>query len=267
MSKVPRGQGVYDVVVIGAGTAGLVTAAGTAGLGGRVALIEQGRMGGDCLNTGCVPSKALIAAARLIDQIRHAQDFGLKPHEPAFDFATVFARMRERRSKIAVNDSQARFEGLGVDVFTGHAQFLSPREVRVGSQTLRATNFVIAAGSRAAVPEIAGLDKIRYYTNETIFDELEEKPKHLAVLGGGPIGCELGQVFARLGVRVTILQRASRILEKEDPDAASLLTSRLEGEGVTILTGVEVQAAEPDGTTARLSLKGPAGTPAKLECD
>lgn len=257
----------YNVVVIGAGTAGLVTAAGTAGLGGRVALIERGRMGGDCLNTGCVPSKALISSARLIDQIRHAEDWGLKPQKPVFELDAVFRRMRAQRDKLAVNDSQERFESLGVDVFRGDARFVSPHEVRVGEVSLRATNFVIATGSRAAVPPIEGLKEVRPYTNETIFDELDEKPERLVILGGGPIGCELGQVFSRLGVAVTIVQRPPQLLEKEDADAAGLLRRRLEAEGVTILTGTEVKRVRADGRTIRLSLDEEAVSDRSIACD
>src|SRR6266849_1102542 len=143
---------IYNVVVIGAGTAGLVTAAGTAGLGGRVALIERNLMGGDCLNFGCVPSKALISSARLIQQIRESERWGLDRQSPQFVFEKVFERMRARRAKIAPNDSQERFESLGVDVFRGEARFVSPHEVEVGGQRLRATNFVIATGSRALIP-------------------------------------------------------------------------------------------------------------------
>ncbi len=266
MTNIPRGKGVYNVVVIGAGTAGLVTAAGTAGLGGRVALIEQGRMGGDCLNTGCVPSKALISAARLVNQIRHAHHWGLEAREPAFDFDAVFARMRQRREKLAPNDSEERFEGLGVDVFRDHAAFVSPREVRIGDVTLKAKNFVIATGSRAAVPPIEGLDKVRYYTNETVFDQMKGKPERLAILGGGPIGCELGQVFGRLGVRVTILQKSPQILEKEDADAAGLIRRVLEAEGSRILTGVEVKATAAAGNGLRLSLEEGEST-RSVDCD
>ncbi len=232
-----KGKGVYNVVVIGAGTAGLVTAAGTAGLGGRVALIERNLMGGDCLNFGCVPSKALISSARLIQQIRESEKWGLDPQEPQFVFEKIFARMRARRAKIAPNDSQERFESLGVDVFHGQARFVSPHEIeicftltsilslagrggRVGvcdGQRLRAKNFVIATGSRAAIPKIDGIESVPYFTNETIFDELREKPGSMIVLGGGPIGCELGQAFARLGVKITIVQRAAQLLLRKTP--------------------------------------------------
>lgn len=261
-----KGVGVYNVVVIGGGTAGLVTAAGTASLGGRVALIERDRMGGECLNTGCVPSKALVSSARVLDQMRHAAEWGLKPREPDFDFDQVFARMRDRRARIAPHDSQERFEGLGVDVFRGQATFASPHEVRVDGVALTARNFVIATGSRAAVPPIPGLENTPFYTNETIFDELQARPARLAILGGGPVGCELGQVFARLGVRVTIVQRSPRILEKEDSDAAGVIRRRLEAEGVTVLTGARVTAAR-NGDVIRLAYEQDLDAGGTLECD
>jgi pyruvate/2-oxoglutarate dehydrogenase complex dihydrolipoamide dehydrogenase (E3) component len=263
-----KGDGLYDVVVIGAGTAGLVTAAGTAGLGGRVALIERGRMGGDCLNTGCVPSKALISSARLVEQIRQSEKWGLLPQTPQFRFDAIYARMRERRSKIAPHDSQDRFESLGVDVFRGAAKFLSPGEVRVNETVLRAKNFVIATGTRAAVPAVDGLDRVTHYTNETIFDELKGKPERLVVLGGGPIGCELGQTFARLGVEITILQRRSRLLWREDPDASELLLRRLEAEGVTVLTGAQARVAAKHDRTIRVwaDVEGE-GTRHPIDCD
>jgi glycine/D-amino acid oxidase-like deaminating enzyme len=153
-----KASGIYNVVVIGAGTAGLVTAAGTASLGGRVALIERNKMGGDCLNFGCVPSKALISSARLAHNIAHAHDWGLAKQTPKFELEQVFARMRARRAQIAPNDSQERFESLGVDVFRGEARFLSPHEVEVDGTKLRAKNFVIATGTRAAIPPIEGLE-------------------------------------------------------------------------------------------------------------
>jgi len=245
-------QKLYNVAVIGAGTAGLVTAAGTAGLGGRVALIERNKMGGDCLNFGCVPSKALISSARLIQQIRESEKWGLDRQEPQFAFEKVFERMRARRAKIAPNDSQERFESLGVDVFRGEARFVSPHEIEVGGQKLRARNFVIATGSRAAIPEIEGMDQVPYFTNETIFDELKEKPESLIVLGGGPIGCELGQVLARLGVKVTILQRASQLLPREDSDVAGVLQRQLEREDVRIEFDAEAKSATRQGNSVRL---------------
>ena len=232
--RVNKGEGVYNVVVIGAGTAGLVTAAGTAGLGGRVALIERNLMGGDCLNFGCVPSKALISSARLIQQIRESEKWGLDPQEPQFVFEKIFARMRARRAKIAPNDSQERFESLGVDVFHGQARFVSPHEIEIDGQRLRAKNFVIATGSRAAIPKIDGIESVPYFTNETIFDELREKPGSMIVLGGGPIGCELGQAFARLGVKIAIVQRAAQLLPAEDADVAEFMQRRFEAERIDV---------------------------------
>ena len=262
-----KGEGVYNVVVIGAGTAGLVTAAATAGLGGRVALVERGLMGGDCLNTGCVPSKALISSARLIHQIGRAQDWGLEPHHARFDFSKVFARMRERRAKIAPHDSQERFESLGVDVFRGNATFLSPREVAVGDARLTAKNFVIATGSRPAIPPVDGLDRVPHFTSETLFDGMEEQPIRLVVLGGGPTGCELGQVFARLGSRVTIVQRPPRILPREDADAGELLRRQLEAEGIRIVTGSQARIAARQEDRGRVWVEDAAGARTRLDCD
>jgi len=237
-----KGEGVYNVVVIGAGTAGLVTAAGTAGLGGRFSLIERNLMGGDCLNFGCVPSKALISSARLIQQIRDAEKWGLSRQSPQFVFENIFERMRARRAKIAPNDSQERFESLGVDVFHGEARFVLPHEVEVNGQRLRGKNFVIATGSRAVIPKIEGIDTVPYFTNETIFDELKEKPESMIVLGGGPIGCELAQTFRRLGVEVTIIQRGDQLLPREDRDVAEFLERRLINEGVRIIKNADARS-------------------------
>lgn len=233
-----KGEGIYNVVVIGAGTAGLVTAAGTAGLGGRVALIERNKMGGDCLNFGCVPSKALISSARLIQQIRDAEKWGLDRQSPQFVFEKVFERMRARRAKIAPNDSQKRFESLGVDVFRGEARFVSPHEIEIDGQTLRAKNFVIATGSRATIPKIEGIDTVPYFTNETIFDALKQKPESMIVLGGGPIGCELGQMFNRLGVKIDIVQSGGQLVPREDQDIAEFMQQRFEAEGINVRLNV-----------------------------
>jgi len=249
-----KGGGTYNVVVIGGGTAGLVTAAATAALGGRVALVERGRMGGDCLNTGCVPSKALISSARLAAQIRRAAEWGLPPLEPRPDLMRVLESMRERRARIAPHDSQERFEGLGVDVIRAPARFLSPREVQAGDLRLRARNFVIATGSRAAIPPIDGLADARPYTNETIFDELRAAPSRMIVLGGGPIGCELGQAFARLGVKVTIVEMAARILEKEDEDAAEAVRRRMEADGVRVITAASAERVDRQGRRVRVAI-------------
>jgi len=260
-----KGEGTYNVVVIGGGTAGLVTAAATAALGGRVALVERGRMGGDCLNTGCVPSKALISSARLAAQIRRAPEWGLDPMEPRFDLGRVLESMRERRARIAPHDSQERFESLGVDVVRAHARFLSPHEVQAGGLRLRARNFVIATGSRPAIPPIEGLAGAGPHTSETIFDDLRERPDSLLVLGGGPIGCELGQAFARLGVAVTIVQRAARILEKEDEDAAAVVRRRMEADGVRVLTAAQARAVSRQGARVRVAVQTGEGREETLE--
>jgi pyruvate/2-oxoglutarate dehydrogenase complex dihydrolipoamide dehydrogenase (E3) component len=250
------GDGPYDIVVIGAGTAGLVTAAAAAGLGARVALVERGRMGGDCLNTGCVPSKALISSARLVARMRRAAEWGLETAEPRFSFEKVFARMRQRREKIAPHDSQERLEAAGVAVFRGTAKFVSPREIVVENRRLAAKRFVIATGGRPALPPVEGLSDVSFFTNETVFDELMSRPPRLAILGGGPIGCELGQVFARLDVKVTILQRAERLLEREDADASDVVRRALETDGVRIATGADVRRAARAGGGVRLELAG-----------
>ena len=237
-----RTKEIYNVIVIGAGTAGLVAAAGTAALGGRVALVERNLMGGDCLNFGCVPSKALISSARLIQQIRESEKWGLDRQQPQFVFEKVFERMRARRAKISPNDSQERFESLGVNVFRGEARFVSPHEVEVNGQKLRAKNFVIATGSRAVIPKIEGIDDVPYFTNETVFDQLNEKPESMIVLGGGPIGCELAQTFRRLGVQLTIVQRGDQLLPREDRDVAEFLERRLINEGVRIIKHADARS-------------------------
>ena len=246
---------IYNAVIIGAGTAGLVTAAATAGLGGRVALIERRHMGGDCLNFGCVPSKALIASARLADRIRHADRWGLDAHEPAIAFGKVIARLRARRAQIAPNDSQERFEKLGVEVIRGEAAFVSPHEVVVEGRKLRAKNFVIATGTRPLLPPIEGLHDTPFFTNETIFDELNERPARMLVLGGGPIGCELAQAFARLGVKVTLVHRGPRLLPKEDPEVCALVQRTLVADGVECLTGAEAQRTRRDGAETVTTLQ------------
>jgi pyruvate/2-oxoglutarate dehydrogenase complex dihydrolipoamide dehydrogenase (E3) component len=250
-----KGEGLYNVVVIGAGTAGLVTAAGTAGLGGRVALLERHLMGGDCLNTGCVPSKALIASARAAQACRDGKRWALAGHEPHFRFQDVMERVRERRARLAPHDSQERFESLGVDVFRGAGRFLSPHEVEVDGRRLRARHFVIATGSRADLPAIEGLAEARPFTNETIFDELHARPARMAVLGGGPIGCELGQAFQRLGVQVTILEALPRLLAREDEDAASAVRRQLEADGVKVVTGARVKRVARTDALTRVDLE------------
>ncbi len=239
--KPEKGKGIYNVIAIGAGTAGLVTTSAIAGMGGRAALIEKHKMGGDCLNYGCVPSKALISSARAIQNIRQSERWGLEKQEPVFEFNKVFERMRERRALIEPNDSVERYESLGVDVFEGEARFISPYEVEVNGQVLKARNFVIAAGSRAGIPPIEGIEQVPYFTNENLFDHLNEKPESMIVVGGGPIGCELGQVMNRLGVKVHLVQRPSQILVHEDPEVSHFLRQRFTEEGLIIHSGVETR--------------------------
>jgi len=250
----PNYAGKYNIVVVGAGTAGLVTAAIAAGLGAKVALIERHFMGGDCLNVGCVPSKALIRASRVAAECRRARDFGVNaPLDFDVDFAQVMERMRRLRSQISPNDSAARYRELGVDVYFGDAQFIGLDAVRVGDRELKFKKAVIATGARAAHPPIDGLREAGYLTNETIFS-LTERPKHLAVIGGGPIGCELAQAFRRLGSRVTIVEGAPRFLPREDPDAAEVLAKSFARDDIRIRLGCQVQRVEksPDGTTIHL---------------
>lgn len=268
MSEETKGNGRYNVVVIGAGTAGLVTSAGTVGLGGRAALIEAGKMGGDCLNYGCVPSKALISSAKLIERIRHANKMGLADTEPSFAFEDVFARMRERRAKIEPHDSVERFEGLGVDVFQGRAKFVSPHEVEIDDGTrLRARNFVIATGTKALVLPIPGLDRVPYYTNETIFDEMAEAPKSIIILGGGPIGCEFAQVMRRLGVSVKLVELLPRLLPRDDGDASALIAKRFAEEGIEVFTGTKATSFEKQGGHIVATVANEDGAARQLEAE
>jgi pyruvate/2-oxoglutarate dehydrogenase complex dihydrolipoamide dehydrogenase (E3) component len=238
----------YALVVLGGGTAGLVTAAAAAGLGARVALVERSLLGGDCLNTGCVPSKALLASARAAAAARRAGTLGVRLEgEVAVDFPAVMERMRGLRADIAHHDSAERFRGLGVDVFLGDARFTAPDQVQVGTQTLRFRRAVIATGGRAAVPPVPGLVEAGFLTNETVFN-LTALPRRLVVVGGGPIGCELAQAFARLGSRVTLFQAAPRLLEREDGDAAELLAEVLQEEGVDLRLGARLERVQRRGS-------------------
>ena len=223
-----------DICVIGAGSGGLSVAAGAVQMGVRVVLIEGGEMGGDCLNTGCVPSKALIAAA----DAAHAQAKGfpgVPGHAPTVDFAGVKDHVQAVIDEIAPVDSQERFEGLGVQVIRAYARFTGPREVQAGDTTIRARRFVIATGSRAFVPPIQGVDTVPFYTNETIF-ALREAPAHLLVIGGGPIGMEMAQAHRRLGCKVTVIEGA-QALGREDPEMAKVVLTALRAEGIDIREG------------------------------
>ncbi len=236
---VPRGQDLrVDLCVIGGGSGGLSVAAAAAQLGVSVALVEKGEMGGDCLNTGCVPSKALLAAARRAHQMRTSGPFGVTPVEPMVDFAAVHAHVHDVIAAIAPNDSVERFAGLGVKVVKAAAQFVSKNRVMAGDIGIRARRFIIATGSSPEIPPIPGLDGVPFHTNETIFN-LREKPGHLIVIGGGPVGVEMAQAFARLGSRVSLIE-ALKVLGKEDPEVSDILLARLQAEGVDIREGFHV---------------------------
>jgi pyruvate/2-oxoglutarate dehydrogenase complex dihydrolipoamide dehydrogenase (E3) component len=242
-----------DLCVIGAGSGGLAVAAGAVQMGAKVVLIEQGKMGGDCLNYGCVPSKSLIAAGRAAHAIRTAGRFGVNGHEPAIDFLGVHDHVKGVIAAIAPHDSQERFEKLGVEVIRAHARFVGPQEVEAGGRRIRARRIVVATGSSPAVPPIAGLAEVPYLTNETVFD-LTERPEHMVVIGGGPIGCELAQAYRRLGARVTILELFS-ILPKDDPDAVRVVRDQLRAEGIDLRERVEVGSIARDGNGIALTVK------------
>ncbi|MCL5770343.1 MAG: mercuric reductase [Planctomycetes bacterium] len=232
VNPAPKPQ--YDLIVIGAGTAGLVCAAGAAGLGARVALIEKSLMGGDCLNVGCVPSKALIRAARAAAEIREAGAFGVRLQGLVeVDFPAVMQRLRKLRADLSGHDSAQRFRGLGVDVFIGEGRFMDRRSIGIGPQVLRFSKAAIATGARAVDLPIPGLAEAGYLTNENIFC-LTRRPARLAVIGGGPIGCELAQAFARLGTQVFLLEQQRQLLPREDRDAAAIVKKALVNDGIEI---------------------------------
>ncbi len=227
-----------DILVIGAGSGGLSVAAGASQMGARVVLLEGHRMGGDCLNYGCVPSKALLAAAKQAHAQANGRAFGIADHAPQVDYAAVMEHVADVIAEIAPVDSQERFEGFGVRVIREYGKFLSPREVQAGNHVIRARRIVIATGSRPFVPPIPGLDTAPYLTNETLFD-LRERPEHLMIIGGGPIGIEMAQAHRRLGSRVTVIE-GERALNKEDPDLRQIVLDSLAEEGVEIVEGCKV---------------------------
>jgi len=242
-----------DLCIIGAGSGGLSVAAGASQMGARVVLIEKGKMGGDCLNYGCVPSKAMIAAADAADAVRHAGRFGVNGHEPAVDYPALRDHLRGVIAAIAPHDSVERFEGLGVTVIQAAGRFTGPREVVAGDVTVKAKRFVIATGSTAAVPPIPGLASVPFLTNETVFD-LGERPEHLIVIGGGPIGAELAQAQRRLGARVSLLEMA-KVLGKDDPEVTDVARRRLVGDGVAIHEGISIKEVAPEGNGIAVELE------------
>jgi pyruvate/2-oxoglutarate dehydrogenase complex dihydrolipoamide dehydrogenase (E3) component len=244
----PTPSGRYHLVVIGAGTAGLVTAAGAAGLGAKVALIERSLMGGDCLNVGCVPSKGIISAGRIAATIRKARRFGIEvPDSMRVDFPAVMERMRKLRAQISPNDSAQRFRDLGIDVYFGQGRFLDSSTIDVDGTKLNFKRAVIATGARAAAPPIPGLDTVDYWTNETLFS-LTQLPGRIGVIGAGPIGCEMAQAFAQFGAKVFLVEAEHGILPREDRDAAEIVQKAIQQDGVELLCcGRDLQLKQAGG--------------------
>ena len=244
----------YDLVVVGAGTGGLVSAAAAAGLGKRVALVEGRLMGGDCLNTGCVPSKALLRSARAVAETRRARAFGVRgTAEATVDFGAVMERVRRLRAEIAPHDGAERLRGLGADVFFGSATFTGPDRVEVAGTPLPFKRACIATGGRAAAPPIPGLAEAGFLTNETVFSRTA-LPARLAVIGAGPVGCELAQAFARFGSRVTLIEAAHGVLPREERDAADVVRRALEGDGVRVRCCGERMSVTPGPSGKRVAV-------------
>ena len=248
-----------NLLVIGAGSGGLVASLIAAAVKAKVTLVEKHQMGGDCLNTGCVPSKALIRSAAVAHQCNTAESYGLRNVSAEVDFAAVMERVQDVVKAIEPHDSVERFTDLGVDCVQGEAQLVSPYQVRVGEQLISARHIVIATGARPFVPPIPGIDAMDYLTSDTLW-ELREQPQHLLVMGGGPIGCELAQAFARLGTQVTLVDMAARIMPREDEDVSAFVTDVFEREGVTVLAGHKTVAFRRDDAQKVAVLESDAGT-------
>ena len=267
----PTPKSDYHLVVIGAGTAGLVTAAGAAGLGARVALIERELMGGDCLNVGCVPSKGVIGSARVAATIRGAETFGIHvPEGMSVDFGKAMERMRKKRADISPADSAARFSELGVDVFFGQGSFIDENTVSVKRSSGEVTELkfkkaVIAAGARASAPPIKGLDSIDYLTNENLFS-LTELPKRFGIVGSGPIGAEMAQTFARFGSEVFLFERSGHILSREDDDAADVVQKQFEKDGVNLVLDAKDMELSKSGDQISVKIVQN-GTPNEIQVD
>ena len=240
----------FDLCVIGAGSGGLSTAYAASHMGARVALIEGHKMGGDCLNYGCVPSKALLAAGHAAHAMRHAGPFGVKAVEPEIDFAAVNRHVREAIATIEPNDSVERYQGFGVEVIAATARFTGRDRLEAAGRQIRARRFVVATGSRAAVPPIPGLDRVPFFTNETLFDNTE-RPQRLLILGGGPIGCEMAQAHRRLGCGVTVFDRGT-ILPKDDPELVATVRESLLADGVELVEHAAIRGVA--GTAGRIEV-------------
>ena len=257
----------YDanLIVIGAGSGGLVTAYIAAAVKAKVILIEKGEMGGDCLNTGCVPSKSLIASAKFIHDLRNSKNYGIGKTSVEFDFAEIMERVQGVIQSIAPHDSVERYTALGVEVIQGEAEIRSPHCVRVNGSDLTARSIVIAAGAEPFVPPIAGIEDIDYLTSDTIW-ELRDLPEKLVVLGGGPIGCELAQCFARFGSQVTLVEMLPQILINEDAEFSDQMREVFDREGIAVLTGHRAEKVTAEGGTRRLHCDRE-GTPVEIEFD
>jgi pyruvate/2-oxoglutarate dehydrogenase complex dihydrolipoamide dehydrogenase (E3) component len=251
-----------DMCVIGAGAAGLTTAAIAAQLGARTVLIERAEMGGECLNTGCVPSKALLAAAKAAHCARISSRFGVTCCEPGIDFPAVHRHVRGVIDAIAPHDSVERFEGFGVEVIRADARFVGPRRITAGNRTIRSRRVVIATGSQPAIPAIPGIEGIPYFTNETIFDN-DQLPEHLLIIGAGPIGIEVAQAHRRLGAKVTVIE-AAKPMPKDDPELARALLERLAEEGIELHEEAEIKSTEPNGAGIALTV-GEKGRQSRIE--
>ena len=234
----------HDLVVLGGGTAGLVAAFGAAGVGARAVLVERARTGGDCLWTGCVPSKSLIAAADLAQRIRDGGRLGIRPAEPKVDFGAVMAHVRRAQAAIEPRDSPERLRRAGVELIEAEGRFAGPGRIEAGGSELRYRRALVATGSRPVLPPVPGLAEAEPLTSDTIWT-LERLPARLAVLGGGPLGCELAQAFARLGSAVTLVEAADRLLGREEPQAGELVAARLRAEGVHVRLGTQAEGVEP----------------------